>query len=88
MPYFVYILECSDKTYYCGYTNNIEKRIKNHNEGKTGAKYTRSKRPVVLKYFEIFNTLSEALKREYLIKKLTHTQKAILIEKGKELLII
>lgn len=81
MPYFVYILECSDKTYYCGYTNNLEKRIKNHNEGKTGAKYTRSKRPVVLKYVETLDTLSDALKREYLIKKLTHNQKTELIIK-------
>lgn len=79
MPYFVYILECSDKTYYCGYTNNLEKRIKNHNEGKTGAKYTRGKRPVVLKYVETLATLSEALKREHLIKKLTHKQKKNLI---------
>jgi predicted GIY-YIG superfamily endonuclease len=81
MPYFVYILECSDKSYYCGYTNNLEKRIKNHNEGKTGAKYTRSKRPVVLKYIETLDTLSEALKREHLIKKLTHNQKTELIIK-------
>lgn len=79
MNYYTYILECSDKTYYCGYTNNLEMRIKTHNEGKLGAKYTKSRKPVILKYFETFETLSEALKREHAIKKLTREQKTELI---------
>jgi len=79
MNYFVYLVECVDKTYYCGYTNNLGKRIKNHNEGKNGAKYTKHKRPVTLKYFETLPTLSDALKREYAIKQLTRNKKEELI---------
>ncbi len=77
--YFVYIVECSDNTYYIGYTNNLDKRIKAHNEGKTGAKYTRSRLPVILKYSESFTTLSEALKREYQLKQLTRKEKLKLL---------
>jgi len=79
MTYFVYLLECADKTYYCGYTNDLEKRVKSHNEGKIGAKYTKNRRPVILKYHQTFNTLSEALKREHAIKKLTRKQKENLV---------
>lgn len=61
--YFVYILECADTTLYIGSTNNINKRIEAHNSSKTAAKYTRVRRPVVLKYFESFETKSEALKK-------------------------
>lgn len=68
--YFVYIVECSDKTLYTGFTTNLEKRIKAHNNSNTGAKYTSIRRPVTLRYFEKYSTLSEALKREYVIKKL------------------
>jgi putative endonuclease len=80
MPYFVYILECSDKTYYCGYTVDLEKRLSAHNSSKYGAKYTSGRRPVSLKYSEKFETLSEALKRERQIKKLSHSEKAILFK--------
>ena len=79
--YYVYIVQCSDGTYYIGYTNNLSKRIKAHNEGKAGAKYTRTRRPVILKYSERFDTLSEALKREYNLKQLPKTKKALLISK-------
>jgi putative endonuclease len=75
MPYFVYILECADGTLYCGITNDIEKRIMAHNSGKTGAKYTKSRRPVVLKYSEKFETKGEALKREHEIKQLSRGEK-------------
>lgn len=81
MNYYVYLLKCSDNTYYCGYTNNLEKRINNHNTSKSGAKYTKYRRPVILKYFETFENLSDALKREYRIKKLTREQKEKLISK-------
>lgn len=69
MPYFIYILECSDKTYYVGCTNNLEKRLKQHNEAKSGAHYTKIRRPVSLKYSEQFVTLLEARGREAEIKK-------------------
>ena len=79
MNNYVYILECSDKTLYTGSTNNIEKRIKEHNNGKSGAKYTRARRPVRLVYVETRSTLSNALKREAEIKKLSRAQKLLLI---------
>lgn len=75
---FVYILECSDGTFYTGYTDNVEKRVAVHNS-KKGAKYTRSRLPVKLVYFEEQPTKSDALKRENEIKKLTRTQKQQLI---------
>ncbi len=77
--YYVYILECSDKTLYIGSTPDIQKRIESHNTSKTGAKYTRARRPVILKYSECFETKSEALKREIILKKLSRTQKLDLI---------
>ena len=81
MPYFVYILECRDKTLYTGITNNLEKRIKDHNESKIGAKYTSGRRPVVLKYFEKVSNRSKALKREIEIKSWTRRRKLDLIAK-------
>lgn len=77
--YYVYILECCDKSLYTGYTNHLEKRIKAHNEGK-GAKYTKGRRPVSLVYFETFQTKSEALKREYAIKQFSRKKKLELIK--------
>lgn len=74
MIHYVYILHCSDGTYYTGYTNNLEKRIKQHNDGK-GAKYTKGKRPVKLVYKEEFSDKSVAMKREYRIKQLTRKEK-------------
>jgi putative endonuclease len=62
--YLVYILECSDKTLHTGWTRGINKRIKEHNCGKNGARYTRSSRPVRLVYVEGCATLSGTLKRE------------------------
>lgn len=79
MSFFVYILRCADTTYYTGCTNDVEKRIREHNTSKQGAKYTRMRRPVVLKYTEIFSTISEARKREAAIKRLTRKQKATLL---------
>jgi putative endonuclease len=77
--YFVYILECADKTLYTGYTNDLQKRLKNHNQAKSGAKYTKARRPVKLKYSEKFRTKSQAMKREAEIKNLTRKQKLELI---------
>lgn len=76
--YYVYMLKCSDNTLYTGYTNNLVNRLNTHNNGK-GAKYTRYRLPVELVYFEEYNSKSEALKREYFIKKLTRKKKEILI---------
>jgi putative endonuclease len=77
--HYVYILECKDGTLYTGWTTNIENRIAQHNQGK-GAKYTRSRYPVSLKYFEKFNSKEEALRREALIKKLSRQEKLKLIQ--------
>jgi len=76
--YYIYIAECSDGTLYTGYTVNLEKRIQTHNEGK-GAKYTRGRTPIVLKYYEEFNSKSDALKRESEIKSLSKIKKIDLI---------
>ncbi|EGQ0311804.1 TPA: GIY-YIG nuclease family protein [Staphylococcus pseudintermedius] len=77
--HYTYIVQCNDATFYTGYTNDLEARIVKHNEGK-GAKYTKMRRPVTLCYHEIFETKSEALKREHAIKQLTRQQKIHLIE--------
>jgi putative endonuclease len=79
MSNYVYILECADNTLYTGYTNNLERRISSHNSGK-GAKYTRGRTPVKLRYFEEYQTKSEAMKREYVIKQLRRQDKLKLIK--------
>ena len=75
---YAYILECKDGTYYTGWTNNLEKRLKDHNAGK-GAKYTKARLPVSLVYHEEFQTKEEAMSREYAIKHMTRTEKSELI---------
>ena len=59
---YTYILQCADGTYYTGWTNNLEKRVEDHNQNR-GAKYTRGRTPVKLVYSETFETKSEALKK-------------------------
>ncbi len=76
--YFVYILECADGTLYVGSTNNLEKRVREHNELKSGAHYTKIRRPVMLKYKEELPGLSEARKREAEIKKWSRQKKLAL----------
>ena len=76
---YVYILMCNDGSLYTGWTNDLESRIDAHNSGK-GAKYTSGRLPVVLKYFEEFETKQEAMKREYEIKKLTKKDKLRIID--------
>ena len=78
--YYVYMLECSDKTLYTGWTTNLDKRIQEHNKGKNGAKYTRARRPVKLVYAETCPSLSEGLRREARIKKLSRGEKVKLIK--------
>lgn len=74
MPFFVYLLECSDKTLYCGYTTNIEKRLEQHNKG-LASKYTRSRNPVKLVFVERKESRAVALKREAEIKGMSRKQK-------------
>lgn len=78
--FFVYILECADKTLYAGSTNNIEKRLAQHNGSKQGAHYTKIRRPVKLKYSEEVRTLAQARKREAEIKRLKRAGKIKLIK--------
>ena len=81
---YTYIVKCSDDTLYTGWTNDLERRLKAHNEGK-GAKYTKVRRPVEIVYYESFETKQEAMRREYEIKQLTRKQKELLInENNKE----
>lgn len=75
---YTYILECKDGTYYTGWTNNLEARLKAHNDGK-GAKYTKARCPVSLVYYEQFQTKEESMRREYAIKHLTRAEKKNLI---------
>ena len=76
---YTYILKCSDGSLYTGWTNNLDKRVEDHNSGK-GAKYTRSRRPVVLAYYEQFETKDGAMRSEWEIKRLTRKKKLALIQ--------
>lgn len=80
MKHYVYIVECSDGTLYCGYTTDIKRRVNEHNSAN-GAKYTKGRRPVNLKYSEKLDSRSSALKREIEIKKLKRENKLKLINK-------
>jgi len=81
ISWLVYLLECCDNSLYCGITNNLEKRLKQHSgEIKGGAKYTLSRKPCVLVYQEQAENRSEALKREAEIKKMTKPAKLALVD--------
>jgi putative endonuclease len=75
--HFVYLLECADRTYYCGYTCNLKKRLRGHNNGKA-SRYTRARLPVKIIYFEKIGTKSGAMKREFQIKQLSRKEKEML----------
>ena len=79
MIHYTYIVKCNDGSLYTGYTNDLDKRVEAHNQGK-GARYTRSRRPVELVYYEEYATKEEAMSREWHIKQLTRTQKDRLIK--------
>lgn len=79
MNNYTYILECADGTFYTGWTNDIDKRLKAHNSGK-GAKYTRGRAPVRLVHLEKFASAEEAMSREYAIKKMSRAEKLKLLE--------
>ena len=77
------MLSCADGSLYTGWTNDLAKRLENHQAGK-GAKYTRGRLPVTLAYYETYETESEARKRECAIKKLSRQQKEKLIQTKQE----
>lgn len=79
MRAYTYILECADGTLYTGWTNDLEKRLAAHNAGQ-GAKYTRGRGPVRLRYYEVFADKEAALRREASLKRLSRTDKLALIE--------
>jgi putative endonuclease len=79
MSWYTYILECADGTLYAGSTNDLERRVKEHNESSLGAKYTRARRPVVLRYSAAFPDRSEAAKEESRIKSLPRAEKLDLV---------
>ena len=75
---YTYIVKCSAGTFYTGWTNDLTRRMEAHNQGR-GAKYTKARRPVTLIYYETFETKEEAMKREYVIKRLSRKEKEELI---------
>ncbi len=76
---YTYIVRCADNSLYCGWTNHLQERVEAHNSGK-GAKYTRSRRPVELVYYEEFGTREEAMRREAEIKRMSRKEKLELME--------
>lgn len=77
--YFVYILECADRTLYTGITIDLDRRVREHNGAKEGARYTKTRRPVKLVYSERRKTKSSALKRELEIKTWPREKKLELV---------
>lgn len=77
---YTYMVQCSDGSLYTGWTSCLERRLKAHNSGKSGAKYTKAKRPVCLVYYEGYMTKEEAMKRECAIKKLSRKEKLKLMD--------
>jgi putative endonuclease len=86
MKYTTYILECADGTLYVGSTTDVVRRVEEHNTSDKGAKYTKARRPVVLKHAEIFENRSEAQKREHELKQLSRTQKLELLARTGDIL--
>ena len=80
--WFVYMLQCSDDSLYTGVTTDLERRLKEHNEGPLGAKYTRARRPVTLVWSEQCGSRSNATTREAELKKLNREQKLNLVVGG------
>lgn len=83
MKNYIYIVCCRDGSFYTGWTNDLEKRIAAHNAG-AGGKYTKSRRPVRLVYYETFETKREAMSREFHIKRMNRKQKEQLVLTGTE----
>lgn len=81
MQYYTYLLQCADGSFYAGFTNDLQRRVQTHNAGK-GAKYTRSRLPVSLVYYETFSDAHCAKSREWHLKRLTHSEKEALVNGG------
>ena len=79
--YYVYIVRCSGNSLYTGITLDVKRRIAEHNDSKKGARYTKSRRPVTLVHSEMFDSKSDALKREAYIKKLSREEKNTLVSR-------
>lgn len=79
MPYTVYLLECSDGTYYTGVTTDMERRLEEHNSSRKGARYTRARRPVRVVHTESYPSRSDAQKREYVLRTLSRAEKEKLV---------
>ena len=86
MGYFVYILRCADESLYVGCTNNLERRMKQHNNSKWGAHYTKIRRPATLIHSEKFETFTEARRREMEVKGWRREKKINLIKFGKPII--
>lgn len=86
--YYVYIVECSDKSFYIGITSNLERRIYEHNAGLKKDSYTFTRRPVDLKWFEKFTNPEEAIKVEKQLKGWSRRKKIALIEENWEKLVL
>jgi putative endonuclease len=74
-PWYVYLLRCRDGTFYTGVTTDPARRLREHNHGGRGARYTRVRRPVVLAYVETSASRQEACRREYRLRRLSHIEK-------------
>lgn len=83
MAFFCYLLECADGTYYCGWAKDVTRRLAVHNRGR-GAKYTRTRLPVALVYYEELDSQSEAMRRERALKRKSREKKAALIKNFQE----
>jgi len=81
--HYFYVLRCKDDTFYAGYTNDLERRVKAHNSGR-GAKYTRGRTPVECIYYETYETKREAMQKEYAFKQKTRRQKEVYIMEGSQ----
>lgn len=85
--YFVYIIECADGLYYTGVTNNLERRISEHNEGLDPKSFTYKRRPVVLKYAQLFNDVNQAISWEKQLKGWNRKKKEALFKEDWEAII-
>lgn len=81
MECYTYMVQCSDGSLYTGWTNDLEKRLLAHN-AKKGAKYTKSRTPVKLVYYEVFTSKQEAMRREYEVKQYTRREKEALLKQN------
>ena len=82
--YFVYIIECSDKLYYTGVTNDLERRIEEHNEGVNTKAFTFKRRPVTIKYYERFSDIGQAIEWEKQVKGWSRKKKEALFREDWE----